>query len=262
MRLCILGNSHAAAWKLAWDQHQSSFNGTTIRFFAAPGGNLKALTASNGKLIADRPKLQKYLQVTAGCDSISPDEYDAFCILACGTTVLSLLKVYRGYRTENHRGLSEEQELISEPCFDAAAASMVAENFAFDLQRSLESVTSKPIFLVPQPMPSEAILSDPSEGIWRRAHEAGDESNLAASFLRVLDKVGEGRLHIVSQPEGTLKSGLLTDKAYSEGSVRLKDPAEEHPENDYLHMNAEFGLLALRHFIAAAAKVGQGSPPQ
>src|SRR6185436_10196296 len=127
MRLCILGDSHVGAWKLAWDEISSTIDGVSINFFAGPGGLLKSLEAVGGKLVATRPKLEKYFVTTGGTASIDPDDYDAFGILGCRATPHYLMKVYRGHRTESHKARPEDCELISDACFDAAAAAMTAK---------------------------------------------------------------------------------------------------------------------------------------
>ena len=253
MRLCVVGNSHSGPWKLAWDEMSSQFPDVSIRFFAGPGKTLKYLEPVDGVLFSRDAELQRYLTLTGG-GAIRPDDYDMFCIVGCGVVMLPLVKLYESWRGESHQGSEGTFQLVSDACFEAAARGMMSASHGLAICRNLRTLTTKPIYLVPQPMPSEAIVQRRAikHAGWRMALEAGDDKALADLFARLLGELSQGDVAVLPQPASTLATPLLTHERFSRDSRHLFQPDEAHPGNEYFHMNAEFGAISLGDFLSAA----------
>lgn len=253
MRLCVVGNSHSGPWKLAWDVMSSQYPDVSIRFFAGPGKTLRNLEVVGGTLYSRDLELKRYLKLTGG-GPIRPDDYDMFCFVGCGVVMLPLMKLYEGWRADSHRGREGTFSMVSDACFEASARGMVTSSHGLAICRNLRSLTSKPIFLVPQPMPSEAIVQRRStkHAGWRMALEAGDDKAMADLFARLLAEEYRDVATLLPQPPSTLATPLLTHERYSRDSRILFKPDEAHAGNEFFHMNAEFGEISLADFLSVA----------
>ena len=85
MRVCILGNSHVACIKVAWDELGKSHTDYCLTFCAAPGRRLDAMELSGDHLVPSNPQLRRDILTTSGGrDSIAIRDHDAFCIVGLG----------------------------------------------------------------------------------------------------------------------------------------------------------------------------------
>jgi hypothetical protein len=124
------------------------------------------------------------------------------------------------------RGRAGNPSLVSDACFDAAARGLVSDAVGIRLCRDLVQLTRRPVTLVPQPMPSDAILSSPSpqHAAWRLAREAGDDAAIArlfASLVRDLLGRTDGRLFYEDPADEPECAPHLSPDEYGEMVVRL-----------------------------------------
>lgn len=257
MRVCVIGNSHVGPWKLAWDDLRSSFPHLALHFFAGPGSTLRELEVIDGALATRDAGLRKYLELTGGTEAIHLDDYDAFCIVGCGVVVLPIVRLYEGWRAESHLCRDGSFTSVSDACFEAAARGIVGRSFGLNICRSLAELTDKPIFLSPQPFPSDAILHRRAakHAGWRLLHEGGDDRAIAGLFDRLLKDFHGGRLLTLPPPPATMSAPLLTHDRYSRDSRHLFQPDEAHRTTEFFHMNVEFGALCLQDLLS---RVGSG----
>ncbi len=81
-RICVIGDSHAAALKLGWETIRAGLPGMELDFYAAPKPHMAAFAAEDGKLVATSTALKKFLEQTSGARFSIDGSYDLY--LVCG----------------------------------------------------------------------------------------------------------------------------------------------------------------------------------
>src|SRR5262249_12307792 len=151
-----------------------------------------------------------------------------------------VLRVYRGYRAESHKGGHGSFAYVSDACFDAAVHGLMRSTVAFNVIGKVLQISAKPVFLAPQPAISDAILTAASHGggaVMQAAMNAGDDRALAESFYRVSRLVESSRLNVLDQPPETMSSPLLTMSKYQVGAAHMLDQIRAGRDDDIMHMN-------------------------
>src|ERR1700748_2002214 len=84
--ICVIGNSHTAAFKQAWDNRAPAVaDGVSLTFFAARSQYLDTLVYEPGAFVSRDPELSERLRLTSGGkDRIDLADYDAFVLIGMG----------------------------------------------------------------------------------------------------------------------------------------------------------------------------------
>ena len=226
MKVCVLGNSHVSALKLAWDELAATYSSINIDFFAAKGKSLGGLSVAGDKLVAGKPSLKKSIAYTSGGkESVSVSEYDAF--LVYGLTFKPPIL---------DRRLS--QAVISDCCIDNYRLSVNGQ-----LAEMVRTISSVPVLAGHAPFPT-------------RLNEKQHPSE-AVPYATVLDILNsefeDDGFAFVPQPEQTIEEEWTTMSAFAVGAPRLVTAEHKvgnvHEEVDGLHMNSEFGKLYIQSFL-------------
>lgn len=238
-RIAILGNSHTAALKSAWDTNRAAYRDLELVFFAARSSGdtrFKDLDPVDGKLVPRHPKMISSLHFSSGgrTDIVGKD-YDAFALIGLSPRLILLPPAsdYSAavraamYNAGRHRGLSR----------------IVANIKAI--------APDKPLLVA-----AKALPADPPDN-------AGPATDVyARSVRRMVRRVFEP-LDVVylPQPAETIVGDNWTRPEYAISSTRLQTSAEslpddEHPVEDVRHMNSAYGALVLDQ-LAKAAKRGR-----
>jgi hypothetical protein len=171
----------------------------------------------------------------------------------------------------DHRSLSFESHttaryLASDDCLVQALADCVAESKAFRLAADIHRTFPGTVHVVPTPLPTKDILTHGpirSRRILRTFLDAGDYKVFAELCATVADRLSTSQIKLHLQPADTVEDRLFTAERFSRGAKRLlEDLDAEHGEENYNHMNAEFGCHVMRELlteILAEAPAGQTS---
>lgn len=247
MKICILGNSHLASIKLGWEESKSLHVNYKVDFFGAPSKNLKNLRQDGHFLITDDEFTQSALKKTSkGREKIHLDDYDAFLIVGSGFGIVqaSIIMETHGYIGEQTQIIS--QYTLSESCFqDALSDSLKNSTGMFVYNMICESIDKKNVFLLEQAYPTKQI-SQPNQ-----IYNNSSKSNLELAnkiYIRIKKQMSAKSINILCQPVETKDGEIHTREKYSIGSVRLLN-GNPHPETDFMHMNEQFGKLALLEFF-------------
>lgn len=231
-RIALIGNSHAAAWKSAWDEVAQDWPDTAITFFAArtqPPVDITQLKPRDGKLVAAHPRLAEALANTSGgLSAIDPSAYDAVLLVGFLPRVIAVPPI------------SPHSEAVRTATYESAAR---GTPLARMMHRIRQVAPNAPTFAAAYPMeacgPEDA---RPASALYEAA-----ATEMAA---RVHAPLGAT---LLPQPTRTILANRWTDPAYSRGSVRLADRPgggqTKHPDDDRQHMNADYGKLALAEAI-------------
>jgi hypothetical protein len=264
-KICMIGNSHVAAMRLAWDKVAADYPTVDAHIYGAHARNLVSVQADAQKeLRFDGPPLWSF---RAGDEpgrarSIPLGGCDAIVIVGCDFGPTCVFRTYKRYHFAGLKG--RRKQALTRDYFKRGVAAAVDESAAGVLAKTIRAVVGVPVLLVPAPLPAESGFADFDKTKmepYRAAQEAGDGQNLMEIYDELCGDLDAGGLHVIRQPEITKASPLSSLQRYSDNSTRLRaDDDALHPENDYFHMNEEYGSLVwaeiigdlrIRHVIAA-----------
>ncbi|MES2144715.1 MAG: hypothetical protein V4516_10245, partial [Pseudomonadota bacterium] len=102
-RLCVIGNSHVAAFKLGWDQLAARGDALTRAiaptFFGAPRDGLKNLAVRDGRLVPTADFVRDHFaRMSGGRADVDPAVYDGFLLVGLGASMKRALRFYRTHR--------------------------------------------------------------------------------------------------------------------------------------------------------------------
>lgn len=246
MRICIIGNSHLAALKLAVNEGVLTGTGVDAVFFGAPGERFKKLRFTNGLLSGPRSLERILLQVSGGkYTQIDPSDFDV--VVVYGGSIFLHRLVGSLHRTMNVEGVH-----ISEACLGRGIERWFARKHAFRLAKQLTHC-AKRVLLSPRPCPAMSEVVRNAGG--------GDElepwawESLDPTFRRFIweqcEKIVRSHgVEMLFQPETTLDDNQYTDTKYTKDSTRLLDTGGKHDDDDVTHMNAAYGKIILKHMLS------------
>ncbi|AJE46930.1 hypothetical protein [Celeribacter indicus] len=254
-RVCILGNSHVAAFVAAIDACPDRWPGVSPSFFAAHGHALDRYDLRDGWLVSEDKGARARIARLTGRDSLRLSDYDAFVVTGLHFSIFTPVRVFRelsaldmpsvaGHET----ALAEGRPLASGPMLRAYTADRLARTMAFRLAHKLRAGGDVPVFIASQPRPSRRACAT-----GRRYHgfaqlsERGDGPFVSDWFDRTASALcaAEG-LTFLPQPAQTVEDGIFTREPFLRGSVRLaKRRNLAHGAEDVLHANAAFASLLI-----------------
>ena len=226
-KICIIGTSHVASLKLAWDKIKNSYKEIEITFFAKQSRGLIDLTVSENCLKPKTDSLRKTLIYTSnGLDHIDPNKYDVFLLYGLGFKINA--------PTES---LFYSQQVLKQSLIDN-----LEYRLSFIIYKMLRKITSKYIFIGHDPL--EALRLD------EKLEDTSSNNYLHQVELYNQVIFTEDNTQVISQPEQTLTNGSRTQPMYSINSRKLaietNSENELHHQSDNFHMNEKFGNLYLQ----------------
>jgi hypothetical protein len=253
-RVCVIGNSHVAAWRVGLAQVPEWKEGGSITFFAARSDFMRHLELREGKLHPTSEVTSQWMRRISGGEAvIDIAAYTHFVIVGLGLNTVVPMEALRGFSVYEAEGAVEARRpLVSDACLAAMTRALVNRSTALHIAAMLRKATHAPVLVAPQPYPGEGILQEPE---WLRASQSGALRYVTSVFRQVAERsAAELRCELLWQPEETVVGGGLTAARYSSGSVRLGlNPNAKHEADENLHMNALYGAGMLRKCLASLA---------
>jgi hypothetical protein len=253
-RLCVIGNSHAAAWRLGLAQVPECKEGGSIDFFAARSDLMRHLELREGQLQPTSEVTAQWMRrISGGQAAIDVAAYTHFVIVGLGLNTVKPMEALGGFSVyEAEAALDPQRPLVSDACLAAMTRALVDGSTALHIAALLRKATNAPVLVAPQPYPGEGILQEPG---WLQASQSGALQYVTSVFRKVAERsAGELRCDLLWQPEESVVRGGLTAARYSSGSVRLGlNPNAKHDSDENLHMNALYGAEMLRKCLASLA---------
>jgi len=224
MKICVLGNSHVASLKNAWESTSICFDKSevSVTFFAHRRDLMKGLVVTNDNVLKpDNAGLSQALfHTSCGLDHIDPDEYDMFFVYGCGLFI-NIFDVKK----------------YTSAVLKATAIDAVKNSTSLHLCTELRSVTDKPIYVGHNPLRAKYKTELSSQL---------DDENYDR-FIKLLQEnvFDELNARLLSQPVDTILGGQYTYADYVSNSKRLdigdEKSNQRHPERNRGHMNDVFG---------------------
>lgn len=241
-RICIIGDSHAAALKAGWDTIKDGETGRDVAFFAAPLPLLEHLAVEDGKLVAADERLAEHFGHTArGATAIGAD-HDANIVCGQGLGFTGMLFVYNHCRAIGMAPLKGALQL-SRSAFDAAVDEHLGASRAIRTLEKLRQVSRAPTLLIATPIPARARRPQ----VWTRLEANGDKERVLSIFRESCARLATRHGAVfLPQPAETFVEDMTTRAELARGAARLTAAPD-----DLYHMNAIYGEIILRAAFAA-----------
>jgi hypothetical protein len=258
--VCVIGNSHLAAIKLAWNEMQADFPELSVVMFGSHSASLRDTAIDSGRIVATTNQVNKNFRWTAQTNAIRLNKYSSFYIIAGGFSSLPIFRLYSNYAYYELNG--KRKHLISRNCFRRAALGWLRMVPAMHLVKLIRSGSNAPVYLCAQALPSDECLDDPACEIEHKTAIANqDEAQLFELYLELCREIETENVIVIQQPELTKSGHALTRREYSRNSVGLTpDFSLEHPANDYFHMNRLYGAEMIRVMFRSRSSDLQAAP--
>lgn len=255
IRLCVIGNSHLASFKDAWDAMADSVSDFRLRFFGAPARELASLGLRRDlrygpKQPAGDPETEDLLQRINGATSIDLAQADAVLFVGRRPAWAALAALIAGRDVDGLRRAGARQ-ILSATAFDAILDAIVQGCLPGKAWRNW---TTPRLLMMPTPAPSASCLTS-ERALYKPFQQIADAPDGVAQIYRTCqDRLTAAHraagITMIHQPGETLTPVFLTEKRWSVGARRLRN-GEPHLENDHRHMNAAYGALCLETVFQA-----------
>lgn len=244
-RLCVIGNSHLAAYKLGWDELAAAGGMPDVRpvFFGAPRDGMRRVRLEDGVIHPARKDIAEHFQrMSGGLTEIRLADYDAVLLVGLGASIKRTMRFYRGHGwfglTDNPAKTLVPGQFVRDFLTQSYATTRLIEMAA--LVRS--AVAELPIIAVAEPNWAASAKAGgdgkPDYG-WKRAVDAGDGPKLGAMFEGTLAAALQPCATFIAQAVETVEDGILSREAYNKEASRLI--SGEGGGTDAAHMNGAFG---------------------
>ncbi len=241
--LCVVGNSHVAAFKLAWDQRRPRLrDGVEATFFSAPNRLMKDMKREGKSLVAYRDELVEKLRYTSGgLDRIDIDRYDAFLVVGAGFGVdvprlIQECGVTVPWRFEG------AHPLCSHRLLETLIDTYLEDSMAVRLIGHIQRFSNAPILIAGAPFVSERVAEDEAQP-WLR------DGEFVEAFVGCARRAAEAvaarhKTEIVWQrPETVVRPGFM-DVTFNNAPVRFQ-MRSKGPPFDAKHGNLDYGAMML-----------------
>ena len=228
IRLCILGNSHAASLRLGWDIIAPQHPNVEVTFFANRARSMGAFRVEKGLLVPDNSELEEAIVYTSGGLKVIDMQSFDICLLYG----LDL----KPYFSPN--------SFFSESLLKEVMLSHVSSSISWGLLQKIRIISDCTVFLGHTPLNAAESTTN----------ERGDVSAYQVGIKLLNQSVFKKyNASVIEQPLDTIVNSSKTMLKYSIGSTRL-DIGDEmsnelHEVHDMMHMNEQFGAHYLDVFL-------------
>jgi hypothetical protein len=254
---CVLGDSHMACLRLAWEGMKSDVSGLSLDMFGCHGAGLRDTMLDSGRLVPTSKTTRAAFEIYGGRADIDLAAYDFFVVVGCGMSIFSALSVYYSNSflelpsMDSHLKVDWPEEgkaLISKACFAQAMKDTLARSIALHVACLLQQAGPAPVLISIQPRPCVTSLKQPGKyPAFRTAIRDGNAALLSEMFSRSCEDVCGGDFGVLHQPADTIEKNIFTAPEFTSGAVRLaKNMDLSQPDHDTLHANEIYGRRIIR----------------
>jgi hypothetical protein len=254
--VCAIGNSHTAMFAKAWKSDlEQQLPGVSITFFGANSQKLSHLVYEDGAFTAHEKELADGFAMTSGgLTRAEIAAYDAFLLIGLGLRI-TVTSLCGPYGTAQHRQWGPVDTLVSEAVFAAMVEGALKEPQPFWILEKIRSVGKQPVLLCATPFRSD---KEASWSFTRKNRRFADD-NFRGKVIAQCQEIGSALAlrhggEFVWQDESTISLPGFTKAEYAQGALRLGKAELE----DGLHMNADFGKIALTRALTRLDELSGG----
>jgi hypothetical protein len=236
IRICFVGNSHLGAIKQALSGFLQKNNiEADVVFWGVAGTNFSypQVHYDSGSLISPLPHFSEMVSGGRYREKLPLLDFDVVVFYAADVGISSTAQMLQ-WRLRDRRNYSGR-------FFDAAVDDLLKTRMSATAVSKIINdipVDERPAKIVVCPSPLYAPSSKHFPNI-----EYGRQL-VSRVFDATRSHFEKNGAVFVSQPEATMESGLYTKQSFSTQSVKLLEGVP-HGDDDYSHMNADFGEIML-----------------
>jgi hypothetical protein len=235
--ICIIGDSHIGALRLAWNRLVKENDGIEIAFFAAAYDEINGLQPVDGRLVADNDNLRELLVRTGKQPEIAAT-YDVYVLCGMHLENRAALRVYRMEKQKKKRWPRKRRiRKVIRALRDSAAIRTLTK---------LRQCTRAPAILIGTPYQPDG------ETIVLKRKRAGEGAQIKKIFDKACNMLAaEAGASFLPQPKETIAPGRTTTLAHLRHSKG----------GDNTHMNADYGVIVMLQILKAARDATGMEPP-
>lgn len=263
LRGLIIGTSHAAALRLAWNAWRADWPAMSLDF-AALQGSVGDLMVQNGAVLPKDADARDRLQTTSGKTRFALADYGFVAVCGGVPGAFSGIRLYSQARccglpsVASGKATPPAISLLSTACFAAALTAMIRDGAACSLLTALREAAALPLYAVAEPMLSFAALADKTRFHGFRTLRRNGDAGALSTMLETAGRTAfAGVAHYIAPPAAARQNGYFTKPDLRRGATRLG--AADHipqPDSDFLHGNADYGRHILTALHAALPQSG------
>ncbi len=254
--VCVIGNSHTAAFARAWKSRvEPTLPGTSLTFFAANSAKLAHLIYEDGAFTTRDKELAEGLAMTSGgLTRAEVAAYDAFLMVGLGMRI-TVTSLCGPFGTTEQRQWGAVDTLVSKACFAAMVEGALKEPQPFWMLEKIRESGPKPVLLCATPFRSD---KEASWSFTRKNRRFADDT-FRGKVIAQCQEIGSAMAlrhgaEFVWQDESTISVPGFTKAQYAQGAQRLGKATLE----DGLHMNEDFGHIALMRALTRLDEISGG----
>lgn len=274
-RLCVIGNSHVAAYKLGWDALAAAGDDTcstlTPTFFGAPRDGVRHIEREGEYIVPTRKDVaESFARLSNGREQIGLAEYDAFLLVGLN---VSIKRILRFYKTHFWYDLKSDQRRTMVPAHFAQEflTERYSNTLLVETAAKLRAGTNSPIIAVAEPFWASSVRQDIGKAKdygWESVIQNGDSQRLSAMFQKAITLSLKDIAIFVSQAPETIEDGIMTSSDFNKEASKLI--SGEGGATDAAHMNGKFGQVMWKRVareildfgLSADASVSNNCPPR
>lgn len=234
MKVAVIGNSHIACIKQAWDEATTQYPEVTLCFFGSNANTMESVTARDGVLLPGSEHVARSWEITSGGEKVVVlSDYDHVIVHGIVPFMTWWGRLHRWFLNNGRvssgfrRATFRSGHPLTERVLDA-----------------LDQLEHANVLLTPRPSP--AVQSQDAEPV--KDTDFGALSDFIENGFKDLGYA------FLPQPAETVTRSFNTYSRYNEGAIGLgRDPrkSRQAPAGDRNHMNLAYGEVWLKQVISA-----------
>lgn len=253
-RLLVIGNSHAAAPRMAHAIYPDRWPHWDLSFLAVRRGNIINLKLSGTVLRPTDGQTEAEMQRFNFISEVDLADFDALALIG-GFGWVPLTQLFGTHRCIDFpsvRAGDEDCQLIGRSLMRQILELRAQRCFSARLMRRLTRL-GKPIVMMPEPLPSRRCEADPKTyGHYNRMVSRGDACHAIRLFQEAAQHVLGDAAILPFWPDEAIVDRAYTAPALMRDAPRLSAGFSDlYGAHDHAHANADYGGLLLDRITAA-----------
>lgn len=259
MKVLIFGNSHAACIVDA-ARSNPDFKNMNFKFLVQSGRGPMDFSLTSGRLVARGENLIQSLKRLSLEITLDLEDFDAFAIVGCEVSIFTVIHILNKYHVI---GWPKSRRIhlpsLTESVLRLAVSEAISSSSGVDIMNTLRrspSLKGKKLLVLPQPFPSERVLSNTGHGIGFRRLVQKKSGHLAVKvFHDELTSICKNLdAECLYQVNETINESCLTRENFCVSANRLFNLKRKQPVDDILHTNVHYGELLIEQIAAAVER--------
>lgn len=259
LQVAIVGNSHIGALKKAWDACNADIAPfARLTFFGAMSASFSALEFDEEGLHAPAGSelRQRFEGTSGGLGRVDYALYDAILFVGLGVPYRIFAAQLKEHMTWDLAAKYPTPQLVSGAMLQAIADELTAQRPVARIASALAAMPpSVPMFTLAQPCPPEKIFA---AGVFlERGPFDTDFADALYDKYAALNRrhaLTFGATFIEQDPGTWVRPGITHDR-FNQDFVTIAGTVRNR-EDDFSHMNTDYGAATLRHVSSTMAAAG------